>query len=117
LWTAGLALIVYTVCYWLVEVKQWQKWLKPFEIFGSNAMTAFIIHVVFLKTQAVLFLRTSSGDLINLRQFLTESLFGWTTSQKASLYYGVAFTVFWLLVITSLRLSRFSLQKPHTLNT
>ncbi|VEG92136.1 acyltransferase family protein [Legionella spiritensis] len=116
LWTAGLALIVFTFCYWLVEIKRWQKWFKPFEIFGTNAMTAFIIHVIFLKTQALLFLKTSAGDLINLRQFLTEHLFGWTTLQQASFYYGITFTLFWLMVIAFLNYCRFSYQQLRVNN-
>jgi len=111
LWTAGWALVIYGICYWFIEVKHWQKWLKVFEMFGTNAMTAFILHVVFLKTQAILYLKTSSGNLVGLRQYLTDHLFGWTAQQNASLYYGISFTLFWLIVLSSLHFYKLSHQQ------
>jgi predicted acyltransferase len=104
LWTAGLALIVFALCYWLVDIKGWQKWLKPIELFGTNAMAAFIIHVVFLKTQAILYMNTHSGNRVNLRPLLTEHLFGWTSPEKASLYYGFSLVLvcFFVIAITKI---------------
>ena len=99
-WTAGFALLTYSVCYWLVEIKQWKKYFKPLELFGTYAMAAFVLHVVFAITQVKLFVKTSTGKLINLRPFITEHLFGWSTVQHASLYYGIACTLFWLLMLS-----------------
>lgn len=46
--TAGWALIVLTLCFWLVELRGWgkgpqKKWLYPWLVFGSNAITAYMI--------------------------------------------------------------------------
>jgi predicted acyltransferase len=40
---AGLAAIGLAACYWLVDVRQWARWSKPFEILGRNAVTAYLI--------------------------------------------------------------------------
>jgi predicted acyltransferase len=39
--TAGIALVSFAVCYWLVDVKGWQRWSFPFMLFGVNAIAVF----------------------------------------------------------------------------
>jgi predicted acyltransferase len=46
--TAGWSLTVLTLCFWLVEQRGWgkgpqKKWLYPWLVFGSNAITAYMI--------------------------------------------------------------------------
>ncbi|HKC65219.1 MAG TPA: heparan-alpha-glucosaminide N-acetyltransferase domain-containing protein, partial [Pyrinomonadaceae bacterium] len=36
--TAGMALELLAVCYWLVDIKGYKRWAKPFIIFGVNAL-------------------------------------------------------------------------------
>src|SRR4051812_9801377 len=38
LFTAGLALQFLALCYWLVDIKGYRAWAKPFLIFGTNAL-------------------------------------------------------------------------------
>jgi predicted acyltransferase len=41
--TAGLALMILALCYWVLDVKQWRgAWTKPFLIFGMNAIAAYV---------------------------------------------------------------------------
>lgn len=51
LWTGGLALYGFAVCYGLIEIKRWHRWSKPFEILGVNAIFVYFFHVFFLKIQ------------------------------------------------------------------
>jgi predicted acyltransferase len=39
---AGLAMAVFGCLHWLVDVKAYQKWAKPFAIFGMNAIAVFM---------------------------------------------------------------------------
>ena len=42
--TAGLALLALAFCYWLTDIRQIRgAWTKPFVIFGSNAITVYVI--------------------------------------------------------------------------
>ena len=43
LFTSGLAFWALAVCYWIADVMQWRRWLTPFEIFGVNAITAYVL--------------------------------------------------------------------------
>jgi len=40
---AGLAMVSFGVWYWVADVKGWGRWLKPFEIFGMNAIVLYIM--------------------------------------------------------------------------
>ncbi|WED44444.1 acyltransferase family protein [Legionella cardiaca] len=97
LWTGGLALLILGFCYWLIDIKGWKKWSKPFEIFGVNALTAYFLHVFFIKIQIMVVIPPG-----NLRSYLTEHLFGWASSVNASLLYALSYTLFWLLILTVL---------------
>jgi predicted acyltransferase len=43
IFTAGFAMVVLAVCYWLVDVKGWRRWAKPFVVFGTNAIAAYVV--------------------------------------------------------------------------
>jgi predicted acyltransferase len=43
IFTAGFAMVVLAVCYWLVDVKGWRRWAKPFVVFGTNAIAAYVM--------------------------------------------------------------------------
>jgi len=43
LFTSGFAMIVFALCYWLVDVKGWRRWAMPWIAFGTNAITAYVI--------------------------------------------------------------------------
>ncbi len=99
LWTGGCALLILASCYWFIETKSWNKWCKPFEIFGVNAMLAYILHVVFLKIQANIKMPLQNGTTGNLRLSITEHLFSWASLPNASLLYAISYTLLWLILI------------------
>lgn len=40
---AGLASICFVVWYWVADIKGWAVWLKPFEVYGMNAIAAYML--------------------------------------------------------------------------
>lgn len=102
LWTGGYALLILAFCYWLIEMKGRKRWSKPFEIFGANAMAAYVLHVLFLKIQAVIRITQPGGESVNLKTFICNFLFGWTTPANAALLYALVYTLFWLVILTIL---------------
>jgi predicted acyltransferase len=94
--TAGLALLIFGVCYWLIEIMGWRKWSKTFEVFGVNAIAAYFLHVFFLKVQNLIHFPQADGSLGNLRFFITQHLFGWASPPNASLLYALSYTFLWL---------------------
>ena len=62
-------------------------------------MLAYVLHVIFLKIQASISIQGPTGPTGNLRVFITEHLFGWTSLKNASLLYATCYTILWLLII------------------
>lgn len=102
LWTGGIGLLVLALCYWLIEIKDWKWWSKPFEIFGVNAMLAYVLHVLFLKTQAMILITNYGNKPMNLRLFITQYFFDSFLPQVASLLYALTYTSLWLILLTIL---------------
>jgi len=47
LFTAGFAMVCLALCYWTIDIKPYRGgWTKPFVIFGSNAIAAYVISEV-----------------------------------------------------------------------
>ncbi|MBA2656216.1 MAG: DUF1624 domain-containing protein [Tatlockia sp.] len=100
LFTGGLAILTLALLYWLIELKGWLKWSKPFEIFGLNALAAYVLHVLFLKLQMIVIISSQNGVSLNLKSFLTYNLFGWASLENAALFYALSYCLFWLFVFT-----------------
>lgn len=107
LWTGGLAVLTYSACFTLIEIKQWHGWSKPFALFGRSAMLVYVLHVLFLKIQALMMVSHHHHQM-NLRMYLTELLFGSFSPKNASLCYAVSYTLFWLFVLKCIEQWRYS---------
>ncbi len=42
-YTSGLAMLLLAWLYWLIDVKGYRRWARPFEAFGVNAITVFFL--------------------------------------------------------------------------
>ena len=108
LWTGGLALLVYAGCFAWVEIKQWRIGGAFFALFGRNALWVFVLHVFFLKLQAIILVMNSQGQFVSLRVFLTEYLFGWASLKNASLLYALSYTGLWWCACLEVKRARSS---------
>ncbi|MCA0402744.1 MAG: heparan-alpha-glucosaminide N-acetyltransferase domain-containing protein [Proteobacteria bacterium] len=95
LWTAGLALLLYAFCYWLIEIKGFKKPFFIFELLGLNALFLYFLHVFFLKLQNVILIHSASGSE-NLKSFISHSLFSFLSENNASFAYALSYTLFWI---------------------
>lgn len=102
LWTGGIALLSFAICYGLIEIRKYTRWCKPFEIFGLNAIVAYFLHVLFFKIQLMIHVTCAHGKTCNLRQAIIQDLFSWTSLPYASLCYAIMSVLFWFLVLSIL---------------
>ena len=73
LYTAGIAMMVLALIYWLADVIKFQKWGMFFIVFGTNALFAFFLSGIWTKT--ILFIRIpSSGNEISLYAWFYEKI-------------------------------------------
>lgn len=114
LWTSGLSYLALAMCFALIEIKKSTYWSKPFLLFGKNAMLVYMLHVLFLKIQAIILVHTTNGNIVNLRLYLTDLFFGHFSAKTASLCYAVSYTLFWLCVLKCL--TKWRLRRSHKQN-
>jgi predicted acyltransferase len=98
--TAGLALCFLGFCYWLVDLKGYQKWTKPFVIFGVNALALYFGAEMTAKGLDLIQMTGKNGEPTSLQGWIFETIFlPLATPINASLMYAVCFVLFWLLVM------------------
>ena len=87
---AGMAMNIFAVCYWLVDVKQHRSWVKPLAIYGMNAITVFfltgLLGRIILKVQV---------HGVTLQKWIYDTLFAPLTSdpRNSSLLHAIAWTL------------------------
>ena len=94
LFTSGLAFVVFTCCYWLVDIQGWRRFAQPFAVYGVNALAMFVLSGLFAKGLGLI----RVGD-ISLRTWLWRNAFEPLASPaSASLLYSLAIVgLFWLI--------------------
>ncbi len=101
--TTGWALLVFGVIYGLVELKGWTKPFRAFEVFGKNAIAAYVLHILFLKLQNLWKMPRMDGTPGNLRLFISDHLFRpFLSMENASLAYAACYTLLWLAIFWNL---------------
>lgn len=97
--TAGLAFAVFASCYWVVDVRRWRRFTKPFAIYGMNALAVYIFSGLFARLISMI--RFGGGE--SLRALAWRHVFEPLGSPpNASLAYSlshvlVCFAVAWFL--------------------
>jgi predicted acyltransferase len=89
--TAGLALLCLTLCYWMVDVKRWRGlWTKPLLVFGMNAIAAY----VFAEVISGLLDRVHTGEGTSWQESVYEAMFvPLANPANASLLYALAYVL------------------------
>ncbi|MBI2417546.1 MAG: DUF5009 domain-containing protein [Ignavibacteriales bacterium] len=100
--TSGLALQFFGVCYWLVDIKGYQKWAKPFIIYGTNAITVFVLSGLLAKLMNIIkFNVGSQGEAVALKTIIYDNLYlSWLSPYNASFAFAITYILFWLGIMT-----------------
>jgi len=94
--TGGLALQFLALCYWLIDIKQYRRWTKPFIVFGVNAIALFVGTGIMARAMGLIKLPWGERT-ISLQGWIFQKLFlSWATPIHASLAYAITFILLWL---------------------
>jgi len=97
LFTGGMALQLLAFCYWLIDVKNYRAWAKPFVVFGVNAIALFVGTGLMAKLMGIIKIPLANGSQPPLKNLIYSGLFAWWAPPKvASLAFAVAFILLWL---------------------
>lgn len=99
-YTTGLALLTLAACYWLIDVKGWKKWSRPFVVFGVNALALFIFSGFMARMLGIAKVTAADGKDISLQQWIFNSFFlSGAAPMNAALAYAVCFILFWYFLM------------------
>ncbi|HEX8502467.1 MAG TPA: hypothetical protein VF659_17935, partial [Pyrinomonadaceae bacterium] len=95
--TAGMALQLLAVCYWLIDLKGYRRWAFPFVVFGTNALAAFFLTGLCAKLLGLVKLAGADGKPVALQSVIFKNLFAsWLAPVNASLAFALCFVLVWL---------------------
>ncbi len=97
LYTGGLALNFLAICIWFIDIKKITWWIKPFQVYGMNAITVFFLSGIVGRLLYLIEIVDSTGNKITIKQYLFSSLFlSWLTPINASLLWALTYVIIWL---------------------
>jgi predicted acyltransferase len=94
--TAGAALQLFGVCWWLIEVRGKRRWFAPAIVLGMNPITAYVLSG--LAVRVLLRIEVGSGEAaVNLKTWTyRELLASWLPPTEASLAWALAWLGIWI---------------------
>jgi len=100
LFTGGLALQFLAICYWVIDIKGYRKWAKPFEVFGVNALALYIGAGLMADLLGVIKLTGADGTKVPLGFWIYDNVFTPLASPiNASLGFAICFVLVWLALM------------------
>lgn len=95
-YTTGMALIIFSMCYFLIDIQNITWWTKPFLIYGTNAITVFFLSGILGRLMNIIEV-SYNGKMISLKGYLYKTFFvPYFSPINASLAWAIVFVVFWL---------------------
>lgn len=95
LYQAGLALLFLGVVYWLVDVLGYKRWTKPFVVFGTNALFAYVMSELIAIAMYSIPVTKADGTTQSLFTAVYNSIFAplFASPYNASLAFAIAFVI------------------------
>jgi predicted acyltransferase len=103
LFTSGLALFCLAATWYLVDLRRIDFWAGPFEIFGKNAILAFVGSGLLAKSLLVVFRWQEGEKTVNLQSWLYQNIHAVALPPYlASLAWALSTVLFWLALLAVL---------------
>lgn len=99
-YTSGLALLTLGFCYYVIDIKGYKRWARPFVIFGVNALALFVFSGIMARVMGMIRILAADEKTISLQQWIFNNLFlSWAEPINASLAYAISFILLWLFLM------------------
>jgi predicted acyltransferase len=99
LFTAGAACLLLALCWWLIEMRGWHAWARPFLWLGSNAIVAYALSTFIAKLGSII--KVSDGTTV--QTWIYEHWFAPLAQPKnASLAFALGYVALWTVVAWAL---------------
>lgn len=100
IFTGGMALEFMAMCYFLIDIKGYKWWTKPFIVFGMNAIIVYFFSSIAAYAVYMPKVTGTSGEKIDFKVWLYQTLFAsWLPPFNASVAWAIAYVLFWLAIM------------------
>ncbi|HEY9665540.1 MAG TPA: heparan-alpha-glucosaminide N-acetyltransferase domain-containing protein, partial [Coleofasciculaceae cyanobacterium] len=93
--TTGWALLLLAACYETIEVRQQQRWGKPFEMMGLNAIFLFVASVLAIKLLVKTHIGTGENAPTTFNWIYEHVFAPWVGAMNGSLLFALVTLLFW----------------------
>jgi predicted acyltransferase len=94
---AGLASVVLALCLWVIDVRGWKKWSKPFEWLGTNAIALFVLATLATIVMIAIKLPAADGQRRSLYGTIYAAVFRHFEDPRiGSLLFALTFLAVWV---------------------
>jgi predicted acyltransferase len=98
--TAGMACVALATIMWLVDVKRFDWWTRPFVIYGMNPILAFVGSGVLARIIYSIIKVNYHGKSVALQSAIYQSMFAsWLEPKNASLAFAISFVLLWYGIV------------------
>jgi len=96
---AGLALVGLAVFYWVIDVKNYSRWARPFVIFGVNPLAIYFLSELLFESSRIIRLHRPDGANPSIRSYLFRNFFApLARPEVASLMFAIGFVLLMLTI-------------------
>ncbi len=93
--TTGWALLLLAACYEWIEVRLQQRWGKPFEIMGLNAISLFVASVLLIKILVKTHIGTGENAPSTYNWIYEHLFIPWAGAMNGSFLFALVTLLFW----------------------
>ncbi len=98
--TSGLAALSLAVCYWLIDMKGYRRWSRPFVYYGVNAIAAYFLSGIFARALNLIHVPVPGEATVPLKAWIYQHAFEpWLSPVNASLAFALAFVLLWTGIV------------------
>jgi predicted acyltransferase len=95
---AGAACLLLALCWWLIEMRGWHLWSRPFLWLGSNAILAYALSTFFAKAGAIIKVMDGTRK-VGVQAWIYHHWFEPLAQPlNASLIFAICYVGLWTLV-------------------
>ncbi len=97
--TTGMALLFLALFYYLMDIKDYRKYGKPFVVFGMNALALYFLSELFAIIIYIIHVPLS-GSMVTLQEYFYQvACASWAGPLNGSLVFALLFTLLWYFIM------------------
>jgi predicted acyltransferase len=100
LYTGGLATMVLALCYWIIDINKYNRFTKPFVVYGVNAITVFFVAGLAPRLINMIKIEQPDGEKLGaLSAFYQKFFVPYFSPINASLAYAIFVVLFFYVIL------------------